>query len=101
MSRTPITRANPYTPKGGAFAGLTFHSERQYRNALARHKGFTSEYQRQQIVRTQRNAAAVARLSPRQQEARDRTLRTISHLRGNDALRLRRPPRRRIRHRRR
>ncbi len=42
MARPPITRAHPYTPQRGRFAGVTFTSERQYRNALARAKGFAS-----------------------------------------------------------
>jgi hypothetical protein len=42
MARKPITRANAYTPQAGAFAGRTFHTEREYRNALARRKGFNS-----------------------------------------------------------
>ena len=42
MPRLPITRAHPYTPRSGAFTGRRFYSERQYRNALARRKGFSS-----------------------------------------------------------
>ncbi len=42
MARPPITRRNPYSPKSGAAAGLTFYSERQYRNHLARTKGYSS-----------------------------------------------------------
>jgi hypothetical protein len=42
MARPPITRTNPYTPRSGRLAGQTFTSERQYRNALARLKGFSS-----------------------------------------------------------
>lgn len=48
MSRPPITRLRPYTPSRGLVAGQTFTSERQYRNALARAKGFASHYQRTQ-----------------------------------------------------
>ena len=31
-----------FTPKKGIFAGQTFSSERQYRNALAQRKGYSS-----------------------------------------------------------
>ena len=31
-----------FTPKKGVFAGQTFSSERQYRNALAQRKGYSS-----------------------------------------------------------
>ncbi len=43
MARRPaITRAHPYTPKSGPFAGQTFTSRRAYGNAHARLKGYTS-----------------------------------------------------------
>jgi hypothetical protein len=53
MARQPITRANPYTPKSGAFAGRTFTTEREYRNALARRKNFDS-WSAQQRARKRR-----------------------------------------------
>jgi hypothetical protein len=45
--RPPITKANPYTPKSGPFAGQTFTSRRQYGNAHAKLKGFGSLRERQ------------------------------------------------------
>lgn len=42
MPRPQITRVNPWTPTRGQFAGRTFHTEREYRNALAAAKGFRS-----------------------------------------------------------
>jgi hypothetical protein len=45
--RLPITRAHPYTPKSGPFAGQTFTSRRQYGNVHAQLKGYASLAARQ------------------------------------------------------
>jgi hypothetical protein len=42
MARQSITRAHPYTPKGGASAGQTFYTNRSYRDVLAQRKGFAN-----------------------------------------------------------
>ena len=47
MARKPITKANPYSPTRGQFAGQTFTTERQYRDALAVAKGQGSLAQQQ------------------------------------------------------
>ena len=43
--------SGPYTPSRGRFAGQTFASHRQYRNALARASGFKSEHARRRSHR--------------------------------------------------
>ena len=43
--------SGPYTPSRGRFAGQTFASHRQYRNALARAAGFKSEGVRRRVGR--------------------------------------------------
>lgn len=81
MARPPITRANPYTPQRGSLAGITFTTERQYRNALARLKGFRSWYAQQQAARTVRTGADLARLRPAEREARQRALDAVRLMR--------------------
>nr|BAL53904.1 hypothetical conserved protein [uncultured prokaryote] len=81
MSRPPITRARPYTPQRGLVAGQTFTSERQYRNALARARGFVSHYQRVRqphIITSAREAQA---LRPAAREARRRAFQVLAEAR--------------------
>jgi hypothetical protein len=82
MARPPITRKNPYTPRSGQFAGITFASERQYRNALARTRGFTSWSEQQRQTRKVRSGAEVAKLRPSEREARSRALEALSRMRS-------------------
>ena len=82
MARLPITRARPYTPSAGRFAGRTFHTEREYRNALARAKGYRSwDAQRQSSAPRVRTARDLARLRPSSREAHQRvgTALTLMH----------------------
>lgn len=82
MARPPITRKNPYTPKSGKAAGVTFTSERQYRNALARAKGFASWSQQQKQSRKVRSREDVAKLRPAEREARGRALDALAKMRS-------------------
>lgn len=86
MARAPITRNNPYTPHSGKVAGQTSHSERQYRNALARGKGFASWYQQQRAPKPVRTPAAAKRLTPAEREARQDALQALSLLRQGTSL---------------
>jgi hypothetical protein len=81
MARPPITRANPYTPHGGSLSGITFTSERQYRNALARLKGFSSWDAQRAAAKAPRTAAAAATLRPAEREASRRALDAVSRMR--------------------
>lgn len=83
MARAPITRKNPYTPKSGIAAGITFTSERQYRNALARDKGYTSWSQLQEQSRKVRGAGDLSKLRPSEREARGRALDALSKMRSD------------------
>ncbi len=78
MARQPITRANPYTPKRGAFAGRTFYSERQYRNALAQRKGFASLSAQQRAPRPIRSRQAYERLSRRERKTQQRAAAAVA-----------------------
>jgi len=84
--RASITRAHPYTPKSGKLAGVTFTSERQYRNALAREKGFGSWYQQQRAPKPVRTPEAAARLTPAEREARSDALNALSLMRHGKSL---------------
>lgn len=85
MARPPITRKNPYTPKSGAFAGQTFHTERQYRNALAKKKGFRSWHEQQRAIRKV-TAKDFGAFRTSQKEADRRALDALSHMRQGDPL---------------
>lgn len=81
MARPPITRAAPYTPTRGEVAGQTFTSERQYRNALARAKGFPSWRQQQRAPKAVRTEAAYAVLKPAERQAHGRALDALNLMR--------------------
>lgn len=87
MARPPITKKNPWTPKSGAFAGQTFHSERQYRNALARNKGFKSWHHQQRSPRKV-TKKALGTFKPSQEEAYRRSLEALSHMRKGNSLKV-------------
>lgn len=81
MSRPPITRANPYSPTRGKHAGETFTSERQYRNALARDKGYRSWNEQQRAVKPVRRARDLDMLRRSEQDARARALEAVRFMR--------------------
>lgn len=67
------------TPVRGAFAGETFASERQYRNALARRKGFASWYAQQRAEKkvTPKTFEALSQSEARSREAALEALRAL------------------------
>ncbi len=81
MPRPSVTRANPYTPTRGVAAGVTFTSERQYRNFLARAKGYRSWAAQQEQARRIRSTEDLARLRPAEQAARGRALEALGLMR--------------------
>jgi hypothetical protein len=81
MARRPITRARPYTPRSGAFAGRTFYTERQYRNALARRKGFSSWYRQQRSRPPATGARSLLGMRASEQEARLRAFDALHSMR--------------------
>lgn len=83
MARQPITRAHPYTPSRGAFAGRTFTTERAYRDALAQRKGYRSFAEEQRAPRVIRSERGLSRLSQREQDERERALRAVRLMRRN------------------
>jgi hypothetical protein len=71
MSRSPITKARPWTPSRGQFAGRTFTTEREYRDALAKTKGHRNWYEQQRVPKkATRKVFGGLRLSERQSRAR-------------------------------
>ena len=85
MARPPITKARPYTPQSGAFAGQTFHTEREYRNALAKLKGFSSWHEQQRVAKKV-TTKGFADLRPSQKQARARALDALSKVRHGSTL---------------
>jgi hypothetical protein len=76
MARQPITRANPHTFTSGAFAGQTFRTEREYRNALARRKNFASWSDQQRAEKRK-----LARMRASELETRGRALDALAAMR--------------------
>jgi len=82
MPRQSITSARPYTPSRGKLTGQTFTSERQYRNALARAKGFKSwDTQRRSASKVVRSRPAFEVLKPSERFARERALDALNEMR--------------------
>jgi hypothetical protein len=82
VPRPQISRAHPWTPASGAFAGETFRSERQYRNALARSHGYRSWTAQQQArapkIRFERD---LRRLRPSGQLAHEKAGSVLTRMR--------------------
>jgi hypothetical protein len=70
-----------YTPGRGIFAGRTFPSYRQYRNALARRRGFRSWTEQQRAPRKVRNTGELRRLHPVEFEARQSAFAALALMR--------------------
>jgi predicted transcriptional regulator len=85
MARPPITKARPYTPQSGAFKGRTFHTERDYRNEIAKRKGFASWHEQQRAA-TKVTPKSFGELRPSQKQARARALDALSKVRHGETL---------------
>jgi hypothetical protein len=85
MARPPITKSRPWTPGSGAHAGETFTTERAYRNALARSKGFTSWHEQQRATKKV-TPKSFGELRPSQKQARARALDALSKVRHGATL---------------
>lgn len=85
MARPPITKARPYTPQSGAFKGRTFHTEREYRNELAKLKGFTSWHEQQRVTKMV-TPKSFGELRTSQKQARARALDALSKVRHGETL---------------
>jgi hypothetical protein len=83
MSRPPITKAHPWTPSRGQFAGRTFTTEREYRDALAKTKGHRNWYEQQRAPKkTTRRVFGAMR--PSEKQARGRALDALALMRNRD-----------------
>jgi len=81
MSRPPISKARPWTPTRGQFAGRTFTTEREYRNALAREKGYRSWYEQQRAPK-KATRKTVRTFRPSEESARARALDALGLMRN-------------------
>jgi len=63
------------------FAGVSFRSYRQYRNALAKRRGFSSLYAQQRAINTVRNRSDYAALTEAQRFKRDQALEALALMR--------------------
>lgn len=78
MARLPITKSRPYTPSSGNFAGRTFHTEREYRDALARLHGYASWDAQREAAKRVADRRAYRRLRPSEREAYDRVATAVT-----------------------
>ena len=78
MARAPVTKANPYYSRRFR---QWFTTEREYRNALAREKGFASWGQQQRSRRRVTSGEQLEELHPSEREARERALEALSLMR--------------------
>lgn len=85
MPRSPITKAHPYTPQSGQFAGRTFETDRAYHNALSRSKGFANWHAEQRAAKKV-TAKSFEGLRPSQKQARARALDALSKMRKGAPL---------------
>ena len=85
MPRPQISKAHPYTPNSGRFAGQTFHTERQYRDALARAHGFAN-WGAQQKAPKKVVPKRVRELRPAEREGRQKAFRVLSRVRRGQTL---------------
>jgi hypothetical protein len=85
LPRPSVTKDRPYTPKSGQLAGRTFHTEREYRNALAQLKGHRNWYAEQKAEKKV-TAMSFAYLTTEQKHARKRALNVLSLVRRGHSL---------------
>jgi hypothetical protein len=70
-----------FTPKKGIFAGQTFSSERQYRNALAQRKGYSSWSAWRRAPKSVRGVSDLRKLSSLERETRRAALDALNRMR--------------------
>jgi hypothetical protein len=80
MARPPISKARPWTPSRGRFAGRTFRTEREYRDALAREKGYRNWHEQQRAA-VKVTRASHARLRPPAKQGRAAALDVLAKVR--------------------
>jgi hypothetical protein len=83
MPRPPITKAHPWTPSAGQFAGRTFTTERQYRDALAKAKGHRNWYEQQRAPR-KATRRVFSGLRPSEKQSRARALDALAIMRTRE-----------------
>lgn len=84
MAQRRRTRRSTYIPSRGRFAGRTFRSKHAYRNALARTKGFRSDYARRTVYKRISSSQELNALSPKSRQKRNDALNVVSIMRRKD-----------------
>jgi len=84
MARPPITKSRPWTPQSGRFAGRTFHTEREYRDELARAHGFPN-WSTQQKAPKKVAPKRVKELRQDEREGRRKAFRVLSRVRRGES----------------
>lgn len=84
MARPPITKSRPWTPQSGRFARRTFHTEREYRDELARAHGFAN-WSAQQKAPKRVAPKRVKELRKDEREGRSKAFRVLSRVRRGES----------------
>jgi hypothetical protein len=85
MARPPITKSRPWTPQSGRFAGRTFRTEREYRDALARSHGFAN-WGAQQKAPKKVAPKRVKELRAAERTGQRRAIAVLSRVRRNETM---------------
>lgn len=85
MSRPPISKSRPWMPSSGQFKGRTFHTEREYHDALAQARGFRNWYDEQREAKKV-SAKSYGALRDSQKQARSRALSALGKMRRGKSL---------------
>lgn len=74
MPRPYISPDRPYTPQSGHFAGTTFFTEHEYKEAHALRQGYVSRYQREATPQRFSSVAKLKGISPLEELERDKAI---------------------------
>ena len=83
MGQARRTRRSIYIPSRGRFKGRSFPSKHAYRNALAKAKGFRSDYARRTVYKRISSTRGLNALSPKSRQKRSDALNVVGIMRRN------------------
>ena len=84
MAQRRRTCQSTYIPSRGRFKGRSFQSKHAYRNALAKSKGFRSDYARRTIYKRISSSQELNALSPKSRQKRSDALNVVGIMRRSD-----------------
>ena len=84
MGQARRTRRSIYIPSRGRFKGRSFPSKHAYRNALAKARGFRSDYARRTVYKRISSTRGLNALSPKSRQKRSDALNVVGIMRRSD-----------------